>query len=106
MHIEKIYVQNFRLLKDTTIDLQKELSLIIGRNNTGKTSLLALLDKFYNNKKFDFNDFSLSIRKNLYKINKDTNIYDLAIRMILEIEYNENDNLEHLSEFIIDLNSA
>ena len=43
MFLSKITVQNFRLLKDFSIDLEKELSLIIGKNNSGKTSLLYLL---------------------------------------------------------------
>lgn len=44
MFLNKITVQNFRLLKDFSVDLEQELSLIIGKNNSGKTSLLYLLD--------------------------------------------------------------
>lgn len=43
MYIKRIKVQNFRLLKDFSIDIQKELSLIVGKNNVGKTSLLVVL---------------------------------------------------------------
>ena len=46
MFLSKITVQNFRLLRDFSVDLEQELSLIIGKNNSGKTSLLYLLDKY------------------------------------------------------------
>lgn len=67
MYIKKIKVHNFRLLKDFSIDLEKELSLIIGKNNTGKTSLLQLLDKMLNNgeNKIQYYDLNLDYRKSL-----------------------------------------
>ena len=45
MNISKIDINNFRLLKQTSINCEKELSLIIGKNNCGKTSLLSALSK-------------------------------------------------------------
>lgn len=45
MYLSKITVRNFRLLKNFSIDLEQDLSLVIGKNNSGKTSLLYLLDK-------------------------------------------------------------
>ena len=44
MKIERITVKNFRLLRDFSIDLEDSLSLVIGKNNVGKTSLLLILD--------------------------------------------------------------
>lgn len=48
MHIERIKIKNFRRLQDFSIDLQKDLSLVVGKNNSGKTSLLKVMDKFIN----------------------------------------------------------
>ncbi len=48
MKVFKIKVENYRLLKKFSIDLEDELSLVIGKNNTGKTSILTILDKFLN----------------------------------------------------------
>lgn len=45
MNISKIDINNFRLLKQTSINCEKELSLIIDKNNCGKTSLLSALSK-------------------------------------------------------------
>lgn len=103
MHISKIKIRNFRLLRDTTLDLKKDISLLIGKNNTGKTSFLVLLDHFFNSKKFQYNDFPLSIRNDINGINNDTKIDNLSIQLIIEIQYDENDNLEDISEFMLDL---
>ncbi len=103
MHISKIKIRNFRLLKDTILDLKKDISLLIGKNNTGKTSFLVLLEHFFNSKKFQYNDFPISIRGEINGINKDTDIDKLSIQLIIEIQYDENDNLEDISEFMLDL---
>ncbi len=103
MYIKKIKIKNFRLLKDSTLDMKDDLSLLIGRNNSGKTSFLVLFEKFYDNLSFNYNDFSISLRDEIKNIKDTTNIKNLAIQMILIIEYNKKDNLENLSEFILDL---
>jgi predicted ATP-dependent endonuclease of OLD family len=48
MKVFKIQVENYRLLRNFSLDLEDELSLVIGKNNTGKTSILSVLDKFLN----------------------------------------------------------
>lgn len=103
MYISKVRIENFRLLRNSTLDLRKNLSLLVGKNNTGKTSLLVLFEKFFQPKSFHYNDFPLALREEIHILNKDTDIDGLSIRMVLEVQYDENDNLENLSEFILDL---
>lgn len=103
MYISKIKIKNFRLLKDTKLDLKEDISLLIGKNNTGKTSFLVLLENFFNSTKFHYNDFPVSVRKEIKGLNKDTNVDELSIQLIIEIQYDEDDNLEVLSEFMLDL---
>ncbi|MFT4756852.1 MAG: putative ATP-dependent endonuclease of OLD family [Vicingaceae bacterium] len=103
MHISKIKIRNFRLLKDTILDLKKDISLLIGKNNTGKTSFIVLLEQFFNSKKFQYTDFPISIRNEINGINIDTNIDNLSIRLIIEIQYDEKDNLEVLSDLMLDI---
>ncbi|MES2676885.1 MAG: ATP-dependent endonuclease [Pseudomonadota bacterium] len=105
MHINRITINNFRLLQNSTLDLEdKRLSLLIGKNNTGKTSLIVLFERFFHQEnKFNYNDFSMTLRKEINDFSDLTKVADLSIRMILEIEYDENDNLENLSDFILDL---
>ncbi len=112
MFISKIRIKNFRLLKETTLllneDEKQELSLLIGRNNSGKTSFIMLFDKFYRNESFKFNfyDFSTSLRDRIFKIDDTTSIDELSIQMILDIKYEVNDSLENISDFILDLDPA
>ena len=110
MYLTKIKIQNFRLLKDTTLELdeneKKDLTLLIGRNNSGKTSFIMAFDKFFKNQNIDFNDFSMDLRKELLEINEETDVNDFAIRLILEIKYTKEDNLENLSNFMLDLDTG
>ncbi len=107
MHISKVRIQNFRLLKDTTLDLEgesnNELSLLIGKNNSGKTSFIVLFENFLKSKRFCYDDFPMRLRKDILEICDETDVYPLAIRLSLKIEYGKEDNLQNLSDFIVDL---
>jgi len=106
MHISKIEIKNFRLLKKTTIDLRENISLLLGRNNSGKTSLLVLFEKFYLSRSFNYDDFPISMRDKIKNIAAPSDAHDLRIQMKLEIYYDEKDDLESLSEFILDLDAS
>ena len=96
-------VRNFRILQNSTLDFDRELCLLLGRNNTGKTSFMVLIEKFLKTGDFNFNDFSLNLRKKLFEFDETIDVNELAIQLIMTIEYDEKDNLCHLSEFILDL---
>jgi putative ATP-dependent endonuclease of OLD family len=60
VYINKINIKNFRLLRDTTLDVKKGLSLLIGKNNSGKTSFIVIFQKFFQgNDKFNLDDYPL-----------------------------------------------
>lgn len=40
MYLSKLSIQNFRSIKDVTIDFQKDLNVFVGKNNTGKSSII------------------------------------------------------------------
>ncbi|CAA0175709.1 ATP-dependent endonuclease [Tenacibaculum maritimum] len=108
MYINKLRIENFRLLKKSTLDLEnqkeKNLSLLIGKNNSGKTSFIMLFDKFLkSNSNFTFDDFSLELRDKIIGINDDANVFEISIKLIMEITYSEDDSLENLSDLILDL---
>ena len=112
MKIFKIQVENFRLLKNFSLDLEDELSLVIGKNNTGKTSILSVLDKFLNQSektKFHFDDFNIDFKKELNDMimNEKTIIegayVEKGIKLKLFIQYTENCNLENVSRIMMDL---
>jgi predicted ATP-dependent endonuclease of OLD family len=112
MKVFKIEIENYRLLKDFSMDLEKELSLVIGKNNTGKTSILSVLDKFLGHSersKFTFDDFNIDFKKSLKeKIEVADSITEegynrVGIRLRLFIEYTKTDNLSNISRVMMDL---
>lgn len=112
MKIKKILIQNFRLLKEFEVDIEDELSLIIGKNNTGKTSILSVLDKFLGQSekyKFTFDDFNIEFKHQIRTLIEDEEIvaeddYDtIGIKMILIIQYSDQDNLANISRVMMDL---
>jgi putative ATP-dependent endonuclease of the OLD family len=110
MKIKKIKVQNFRLLRDFSIDLDDDLSLIIGKNNCGKTSLLSVMDKFinYSAGNFAFDDFSIDFQTELRKAIKEDIVEEsyrpIGITLKIFIEYDSGDNLANISKLMMDLN--
>lgn len=106
MKIKKLEIENFRLLKNATLDMTDGLTLLVGKNNTGKTSFAVILESFLSQSssaKFGFDDFPLCLRDQILNIAEDTNELELAIRLIVTIEYGDEDNLQNLSEFMLDL---
>ncbi len=103
MQIKKINVRNFRILQDSEMDFDTKVCLLLGRNNTGKTSFMVVLEKFLKTRDFDFNDFSICLRNELFDINENTDVNKMAIQLILSIEYKESDDLCNISDFLLDL---
>lgn len=112
MKISQILINNFKLLKDFKLELEEELSLVIGKNNTGKTSILQVLDKFLNSSeknKFTFDDFNVDFKNSLKEliespttINQD-DYKNCGIKMRLVIDYFATDNLANISKVMMDL---
>lgn len=111
MKISKIKVNNYRLLKSLELNMEDDLSLVIGKNNCGKTSLLSILDKFIGNKSnipsFAYDDFNIDFQKDLEnKINSPEDeqpCINLGISLKLFIEYNKDDSLANISKLMMDL---
>ena len=114
MKIKKIYVQNYRLLKDFSLELKNDLSLIVGKNNCGKTSVLSVLEKIFNKNSgntLTWEDISLSHRKEIYekvKLVSDISEKDwepiLGTSLQIWIQYSEIDSYQNIQTFMMDLN--
>jgi len=106
MKILKIKIKNYRLLRDFSIDLEESLSLVLGKNNTGKTSFLQILQKFLcgSSNNFSFDDFHVDIQKNISaKIETLDDVTkeeyeELKINLRIEIERNCEENIENLAD--------
>lgn len=111
MYLKSLKINNFRkfelenntiefvnasdYLEDDKLNIAKKTSLIVGKNNSGKTTVITALRKLINNEKFIATDFNLTYLKRLYeKYVTDEQIdnnYELPI-------------LEFIFKFIIDDN--
>ena len=113
--IKKVSIQNFRLLRDVEMLFEEQSTLVIGRNNSGKTSLAELFRRLVEDGSptFSLQDFSLQTHGDFWDAyllhthgQKDEAIKTLpAIRVAITLSYDKNaTELGHLAEFIVDLN--
>ena len=113
MKLARIEISNFRLLKNFVLDLEDELSLLIGKNNTGKTSVLACLDKLVvqsERNAVSYEDFNIELRSLLEKIllgdqeiGAQEQYIPFGIQLKLFIKYSESDDLSMISPLIMSL---
>lgn len=117
MKIRALTVQNFRLLENVELCLEDDTTLIVGRNNSGKTSLTELFRRLLadSSPRFRLEDFSLGAHKlfwearELFQNNEDENVVREklpAISVSLNVEYTADEELGTLSDFIVDLNDT
>jgi predicted ATP-dependent endonuclease of OLD family len=114
MKINQIHISNFRILEDFKLDVEDELSLVIGKNNSGKTSILTILDKFLNQSdknRFVFEDFNLNFIEQIKSIIEDSNsiteedfdkaFYGIKLRIL--VNYSDSDNFGNIQKLMLDL---
>lgn len=109
MKIKKIRIQNFRLLKNLELDVEDDLSLIVGKNNVGKTSVLSIMDKFFDKsdkKRISYDDLNIDFQKELTTvINSQTpdDYSSIGVKLFLFIKCEVGDDLSNISTFFMDL---
>lgn len=128
MRVESAHIKGYRLFEDETISFDKSTTIIVGRNNSGKTSFVELFYKFFGGgkpAKFSVDDFSRQQYKSLQEAaniwqqsrnsaggeSQDTfaslenEAFDKLPEITLEIEfsYNDNEPATPLADLILDL---
>lgn len=114
MRIHRIAIKNFRLLADVELVLESDCTVIVGRNNSGKTSLAEVIRRFLKdaNPTFQIEDFSSASYDRFcdaLKAKADGKSEDEVRQLIPSIElrlivrYDKALPLGPLSEFVIDL---
>lgn len=116
MQLSKIKIQNYRLLIDADLEVDKKTTLIVGRNNTAKTSCFECVYNVLEGTPFSFNDYPLSKRENLYakissymakEITFDAlckEIEPISVEFLVDYSLDDaDDDLGALSPFIIDV---
>lgn len=61
MQLHRAQIKNFRLLRDVELIFEQQATLVVGRNNSGKTSLSEVVRRFTSDKNpsFHIQDFSI-----------------------------------------------
>jgi putative ATP-dependent endonuclease of OLD family len=115
MIIKNVKIKNYRLLKDVALSLDNKSTVIVGRNNTGKTSITEIFRNFLieNAAKIRCEDFNLSSLTEFVKASNafSANLSEQEIRALtpsieLEMLINYKDDQDAyggLGDFIIDL---
>lgn len=116
MQLSKIRIKNYRLLIDAELDVDPKTTLIVGRNNTAKTSCFECVDRVLSGKPFSYNDYPLSKRDDLCNkfalfMEKKLSFTELCENLeTISVEFwvdytldDPDDNLGALSPFIIDV---
>ena len=116
MNINYVKVENFRLLRDVELGLEDRTTLIVGRNNSGKTSIAELFRRLLADKALNFKieDFSLGCHEQFWtafeSLHAGSVVQDVlallpSIRITVDIGYAvDAPDLGPLSDCIIDLN--
>ena len=120
MKLIKAKIKNFRLLYDVDITFDKNTTSIVGKNNSGKTSLSVIFNIFLNklDNAFSFDDFSLESHQKFIEIyksyseiteeNKEEQLLLIQknipkIQLFLTLQYDEKDNWANLIPFFTSL---
>jgi len=114
MRIDKITIENFRLLQSAEMSLERTTTLIVGRNNSGKTSITEFFAHVLGDepKKLRLEDFSAARRdafvaaKQLRRDGKDEKDVLAALPVIAAtvfVSYDPTNELGALAPFVIDL---
>ena len=117
MRIHDIIVQNFRILENVELCLEEDTTLIVGRNNSGKTSLTELFRKLLDERSpaFRLEDFALRTHEQfwhalgLFRAGEEDNVVRESLPTIsisLTVEYGSEEELGTLSDFVVDLDDA
>ena len=79
-------IKNFRCLRDVKVNFESDQTLLVGENDSGKTSIIDVLRILFDGKKLEIEDFSYGQTNILIKVKVDENIF--------LVQYsNENGNL-------------
>src|SRR6185436_5822394 len=60
MHLRSYRLHNYRRLRDIQVDLAQDISILVGANNSGKTSATQAIQMFISGRKDQFSLFDFS----------------------------------------------
>lgn len=132
MYISNIEIENFRQLDKVTLSFERDMTVLAGPNNSGKTTLISLLKKILKSEEFKFGEEDIPVMEidNWYnkvfhifeenmkstdepeqKVSKIINkVFQEENKIIIpeckvkfKIDYLEDDDLRNFMDYIMDL---
>lgn len=127
MRVTEARIDGFRLLDGVTMSFEESTTIIVGRNNSGKTSFVEVFFKFLGKDKasFSFDDFTLARIKELReagalwrqasekRVKSEAAAADEleleaiaklpSIKLDVELMYEESDSLAPIADLVLDL---
>jgi predicted ATP-dependent endonuclease of OLD family len=134
MYISSITVENFRQLDNVTLSLEKNMTVLAGPNNSGKTTLINLLKKIIKPEVFKFGELDIPVMEidkwfnsvfNIFEENmklkdepernvanilnkvfpEDNKIIIPECRVKFKIDYSVGDDLRNFMDYLMDLDA-
>ena len=125
MYLKSLYIENFRKFmgqdnridfvyasdytKDEKIDIAPKTTLLVGKNNSGKTTVVSALDKIINIKNFSSSDFNFNYLKKLLTLYTDDYLKQevneielptLSFKVVISMDTNQEDLLTNIMPFL------
>ena len=133
MLLKKVGIRNYRKFKDESFSLADGVTLLAGANNSGKTSMIHLIESVLQNGKTPFSNSDIPVRltsawsEKAYKVflscfeaNHDipTTVENIVLELFEEnkdnlmptstlrfkVDYNVDDDIRYFADYIMDLN--
>ncbi len=68
MKLSKIRIKNYRLLVDAELEVDDQTTLIVGRNNTAKTSCFHCIENILQGRPLTYDDYPLIMRDDFFQL--------------------------------------
>jgi putative ATP-dependent endonuclease of the OLD family len=115
MQLKKVEIKNFRLLHNVSLLLERQTTVIVGRNNSGKTSLTEIVSRVLaeGNSTFSLEDFSCASHQCFwdaylaYAKGAEAEAVRAAlptIEVTFIFKYASAEDFDALTDFVLDLN--
>lgn len=100
MKIKKIRIQNFRAFKDVVEFELNDFNCIIGKNDSGKSTILAALEWFFSDKELNEFDVNVDLPKDAFVYHPDALYVEIIFGDIIFLENNNDYSFKSDKEFM------
>lgn len=130
--LKKMSIRNYRQFKNAVVNFDKELTILAGANNSGKTSIIELFKRVFQDKNFTQDDISAEyysklqndfintvnqfhnksiaeteFRENLKQFFSDkVNNRPIAIKIEIEVQYSKSESISLFSDYLMELDDT